>query len=348
MSDFPRTGACGPLESSLWYRVAPLMPKLAIRAKLHRHRYRDEVWYLLQDMASSQVHRFTPATRLIIAAMDGRRTMDELWRLARRYLTDAAPTQDELIQLLGQLHGSDLLASDLPPDALELFERGARSVTQKRRRAWMNPMAARISLWDPGAFLDRHERLWRQLWSLAGGALWLVVVLPALALLPGAWPDLMENISDRVLQANNLLLIALVFPVIKALHELGHATAVRARGGEVHDMGVMLLVLMPVPYVDASAASVLRSRWSRALVGAAGMLVEIFIAALAFYLWLAVEPGLVRAVCFNVILVAGVSTLVFNGNPLLRYDAYYMLADVIELPNLARRAIGAILPSVIY
>ena len=83
------------------------------------------------------------------------------------------------------------------------------------------------------------------------------------------------------------------------------------------------------------------------------MLVEIFIAALAFYLWLAVEPGLVRAVYFNVILVAGVSTLVFNGNPLLRYDAYYMLADVIELPNLAQRAargalLGSIRPNLVF
>jgi putative peptide zinc metalloprotease protein len=103
-------------------------------------------------------------------------------------------------------------------------------------------------------------------------------------------------------------------------------------------MGVMVLVLMPVPYVDASAANVLRSRWQRALIGAAGMLVELFIAALAFYAWLLVEPGLVRAVCFNVIFIAGISTLVFNGNPLLRYDAYYILADLIELPNLAAQS----------
>ena len=338
MNDFLRAAASTPLESSLWYRVATLKPRLPARAKLHRHRYRDELWYLLQDPASSQVHRFTPAARLIIAAMDGQRTVDDLWRLALRHLGENAPTQDELIQLLGQLHNADLLASNLPPDALELFDRGERGVAQKRRRSWMNPMAVRIPLWDPGAFLDRYAAVWGRVWSPAGGLLWLLVVLPALVLLPGAWPELTENVSDRVLQANNLLLIVLVFPLIKALHELGHATATRASSGEVHDMGVMLLVMMPVPYVDASSATVLRSRWSRALVGAAGMLVEIFIAAVAFYFWLAVEPGLVRAVCFNVILVAGVSTLVFNGNPLLRYDAYYILADLTELPNLAQRS----------
>ena len=330
--------ADAPLLSSLWYRVAGLRPQLLAHARLHRHRYRGELWYLLQDPASGRVHRFTPAARLILAAMDGRRTVSDLWQIARQRLGDDAPTQDEIIQLLGQLHASDLLHTDVPPDALELFERGERLSAQKRRRSWANPMAMRFPLLDPGRFLDRHVPLWQFLWGRAGGVSWVLLVLPAFLLVPSHWPDLTHNLSDQVLEANNLLLLSLVFPFVKALHELGHATATRAGGGEVHDMGVMLLVLMPVPYVDASAATVLRSRWARARVGAAGMLVELFIAALAFYVWLSVEPGLVRAVCFNVMLVAGVSTLVFNGNPLLRYDAYYILADLIELPNLSQHA----------
>ena len=106
----------------------------------------------------------------------------------------------------------------------------------------------------------------------------------------------------------------------------------------VHEFGVMFLVFAPVPYVDASAASEFRSKWRRALVGAAGMIVEVFFAALALYVWLAVEQGLVRALAYNVMLIAGVSTVVFNGNPLLRYDGYYILADLLEIPNLAQRA----------
>jgi putative peptide zinc metalloprotease protein len=330
--------ADAPLLSNLWYRVAGLRPRLLARARLHRHRYRGELWYLLQDPASARVHRFTPAARLIIAAMDGRRSVDDLWRLAQRRLGEDAPAQDEIIQLLGQLHSSDLLHTDVPPDALELFERGERQAAQKRRRSWANPMALRIPLVDPGRFLDRYARFWPVLWGRAGVALWLLFVVPALFILPAHWPELTTNLSDQVFRAENLLVLALVFPVLKALHELGHATATRAGGGEVHDMGLMLLVLMPVPYVDASAATVIRSRWSRALVGAAGMLVEVFVAAIAFYVWLAVEPGAARAVCYNVMLIAGVSTLVFNGNPLLRYDAYYILTDLVELPNLAQRS----------
>jgi putative peptide zinc metalloprotease protein len=327
-----------PLHSSLWYRIAGLRPRLLARARLHRHRYRGEVWYLLQDPASGRVHRFAPSARLLIAAMDGHRSVDDIWRLAQRELGEDAPTQDEVLQLLGQLHGADLLQTDVSPDALELFERGRKQERSKRRRSWANPLSIRIPLVDPGAFLDRHAGLWRWLFGRWGGMAWLAVVLPALVMLPAHLPELSHNMSDRVLQADNLLLLVLVFPLLKALHELGHAAAAHAGGGEVHDMGLMLLVLMPVPYVDASSATVFRSRWARARVGAAGMLVEVFVAALAFYAWLAVEPGIVRAVCFNIMLVAGVSTLVFNGNPLLRYDAYYILTDLVQLPNLARQA----------
>jgi putative peptide zinc metalloprotease protein len=327
-----------PLHSSLWYRVAELRPKLVARARLHRHHYRGSVWYLLQDPASNKVHRFTPAARLVLAAMDGQRSVDDLWQIATRQLGDEAPTQDELIRLLGQLHGADLLMSDVPPDALELFDRGQKEKSAKRRRSWANPMAIRIPLWDPGRFLDRQLALCKLMWGRVGALVWLAVVLPALVLLPDQWPELTHNVADRVLQVDNLLLIGVLFPLIKFLHEMGHATANRAAGGEVHDMGVLLLVLMPVPYVDASSANVLRSRWARARIGAAGMLVELFIAALAFYLWMLVEPGFLRAVLFNVMLVAGVSTIVFNGNPLLRYDAYYILADLIEMPNLGQQS----------
>ena len=241
--------------------------------------------------------------------------------------------------MLGQLHAADLLQSDVSPDVAEVFARGESQARAQRRRSYANPMAVRIPLLDPERFLNRFTRLIAFLWGRWGALLWLAVVVPALILVPSHWPELTHNFSDRVLAVNNLLALGLVFPVIKALHELGHATATKAGGGEVHDMGIMLLVLMPVPYVDASAATAFRSSYRRALVGAAGMLVELFLAAAAFYIWLASEPGIVRALMFNVMVVASVSTLLFNGNPLLRYDAYYILADLTEIPNLANRSL---------
>src|SRR5262245_20932918 len=327
-----------PLLSNWWYRVATRKPKLRSHARLYRHRYRGEVWYLLQDSASTRVHRFTPAARLIITLLDGKHTVAELWELANRHLGEDAPTQDELIQLLGQLHAADLLESDVTPDVAELFARGEREEKARSRRSYANPMAIRIPLWDPDAFLNRFKGLLRLIWSRWGALVWLMVVLPAAFLVAPHWPDLSNNFSDRVLAVDNLFALYLTFPVIKALHELGHATATKARGGEVHDLGIIFLVLLPVPYVEASAATVFKSKYQRAVVGAAGMAVELFVAAIAFYLWLLIEPGPLRATLFDLMLIASVSTLVFNGNPLLRYDAYYILADLIEIPNLAMRS----------
>jgi putative peptide zinc metalloprotease protein len=326
------------LLSNSWYRVAGLKPRLRAHARLHRHRYRGEVWYLLQDRASGRVHRFTPAARTVIAAMDGERSVAQIWEAANASLGEAAPTQDEVIQLLGQLHAADLLQSDVTPDVAELFARGERELQSRRKRSYGNPLAVRLPLWDPEAFLERLRPALERLWSRWGAIVWLAVVLPALFLVPPNWPELTHNFSDRVLAVDNLLVLYLLFPLIKAFHELGHASATKAGGGEVHDMGLNVLLLMPVPYVEASAATAFRSKYRRAVVGAAGMAVELFIAAFAFYAWLLVEPGSAKAVLFNVMLIAGVSTLVFNGNPLLRYDAYYILCDLIEMPNLAMRA----------
>ncbi|MFG6433441.1 biotin/lipoyl-binding protein [Roseateles sp. LYH14W] len=321
-----------------WYRVASLRPAVRAHARLHRHVYRGQVWYLLRDTVSNRTHRFARPAHQFIVAMDGQRTVQQLWERVSRQLGDAAPTQGEVVGLLGQLHAADLLLSDVPPDTLEVFERGEKEARAKRRRSWTNPLAIRIPLWDPDAWLERLAPLIRVVWSPWGALAWLVLVVPALLLVPPHWADLSNNFSDRVLGTDNLLLLWLVFPLIKALHELGHAFAIKRGGGQVHDMGVLLLVLVPVPYVEASSAIVFKSRTERALVGAAGMLVELALAAAAFLAWLVVEPGLVRALLFNVMLVAGVSTLVFNGNPLLRYDAYYILIDLVGIPNLAQRA----------
>jgi hypothetical protein len=100
----------------------------------------------------------------------------------------------------------------------------------------------------------------------------------------------------------------------------------------------MVLVFVPVPYVDASSSAAFRSKWQRATVSAAGIIVEGALAAIALFIWLSFEPGFVRAFAYNVMLIGSISTLVFNGNPLLKFDGYYVLSDLLEIPNLGSRA----------
>jgi len=330
------------LYSRSWYRVADLRPRLRSHARIERHLYRGQVWFVLTDPLTGRVHRFPPATYQVIALLDGTRTMDEVWALALERLGDEAPSQDETMRLLAQLHAADLLAAELPPDLDELERRGTRTRRRRFLQYAANPLSLKFPLVDPDRLLARLAPVFAPLFSRAGAIAWLALVGVAGVLAAEHWTDLTADLGDRILAPHNLLLLALVFPLVKALHELGHACAVKAWGGPVHEMGVMLLVLMPIPYVDASAAAGFADKRRRVVVGAAGMMVELALAAIALFVWLNVEPGLARMVAYDVMLIAGVSTVLFNGNPLLRFDGYYILADLIEVPNLRQRA-GAML-----
>jgi putative peptide zinc metalloprotease protein len=270
--------------------------------------------------------------------MDGERTVQEIWEAVCAQLGDAAPTQEEVIRLLGQLHAADVLLCDVPPDSLEVFRRYQRHERMLWKRRLWTPLALRFPLFDPDRFLGRTLPWVRPLLGWFGILLWLAVVGTGTVLAAVHWKDLTENITERVLDPGNLVLLWLVYPVVKALHELGHAYATKKWGGEVHEIGIMLLVLSPVPYVDASSAWGFRDKRKRMVVGAAGIAVELFLGSLALFIWLAVEPGAVRAIAYNVILICGVSTLLFNGNPLLRFDGYYVLSDALEIPNLGQRS----------
>ena len=282
-------------------------------------------------------HRFTPEAYQIIGMMDGRLTLDQIWSLACERLGDDMPTQEEVLGLLGQLHRADALKTDTPPDNAELSERRQK---ERSMRFWgqvRSPLSIKIPLFDPERFLQATFPIVRPLLGWFGLALWGVIVVWALTLVGPNWSSLTRDVADRVFAMENLVLIWFIYPLVKVFHEFGHAYAVKKWGGEVHEMGVMFLVLMPIPYVDASASLAFRDKYRRMIVGAAGILIELFLAALAMIAWAHMEPGPLRAAAYNVLLICGVSTLLFNGNPLLRFDAYYVLSDLIEIPNLGAR-----------
>jgi putative peptide zinc metalloprotease protein len=290
------------------------------------------------DPASGRVHRFTPAAYIVMGLMDGIRTVNEIWEIVTSKLGDDAPTQDETIQLLGQLHATDVLRCDVTPDTAEILERYRQYVRTQKINPLLRPLSIKIPLFDPDRILDKFAAIVKPFFSLWGALIWLAVTGFAAILAGSHWSELTKDIFDYMLTPRNLLFIWLVFPVVKILHEFGHAFAAKVWGGEVHEMGIMLLVFTPVPYVDVSSSSAFRNRFKRITVAASGMLVELFIASLALFVWVAVEPGMLRNMAYNVILIAGISTVLFNGNPLIRFDGYYIFSDIIEIPNLLQRA----------
>lgn len=327
------------VHSPSWYRVASLRPRVRSHLEIHRHHYRDELWYVLQDHASGRFQRFTPAAYQIIGLMDGERTVQEIWDTIREHPDTEAPTQEEVVRLLSQLHAVDALQTDVIPNTSELLKRYEARKRTRLKASLRSPLFVRFPLLDPERFLSRTQRLVRPLFGWPGMVLWLVIVSAGVFQAVLHWPELTENVTDRILAPANLVILWLTFPFLKVFHELGHAFAVKVRGGEVHEMGIMLLVFTPIPYVDASAASAFREKRERVLVGVAGMAAEVFCACIALLVWINLEPGTARSVAYNIIFIAGVSSLLFNGNPLLRYDAYYILSDLVEIPNMGPRGI---------
>ena len=240
--------------STYWYRVANLKPMLRDSAKISRHVYRGQTWYLLRNGLNGRNHRFNAAAYSLIGRMDGRRTVEEIWQNAGNLAVDAAPTQDEVIGLLGQLHEADLIQSDILPSTVELI----RQVQGQPRSSWKsrvsNPFFMRFSLWDPDRFLKKWGFLTAPLFTRGAFILWLLIVLSALAAAVMHWPELTGSLADQLFLPHNLVQLWLVYPLVKIIHEFGHAFAVKKWGGEVHEMGIMLLALTPIPYIDATAS----------------------------------------------------------------------------------------------
>ncbi len=325
------------LFSAEWYRVARLRPHLRAQVRVKRQYWRDQCWTLLTDEASGRQHRINEAAYQFIGRCDGQRTVHEVWNALLERDADAAPTQDEVLALLGQLGELELLQTEQAANAKVLMRR--RSDRQRRRRrGFLNPFSFRLPIADPSAWLVKLDPLAQALFRPLTFWVWLTAMLLSAGLAMVEWPALHAHGVQQFASAGNLAMAWLIYPLMKAVHELGHALAVRRWGGKVHEAGIGLLFLVPAPYVDASAATAFPRRSQRAIVGAAGVAVELSLAALGLLVWWLTQPGLVHNVAFAVMFIGTVSTVLFNGNPLLRFDGYFVMCDVFDVPNLAARS----------
>jgi putative peptide zinc metalloprotease protein len=333
-----------PTFSESWYRVATLKPRLRVGADISRQFYRGERWYVVRDPAGNQFHRLSDPAYRFIGLLNGRRTVAEAWDLVGGQLADDAPTQPEVIHVLSQLYAANLLETDITPDAMVLLRRHKQMVKRKMQGRLMNVLFPRIPMWDPDRFLRRWMPVARVLFSKFGAVVWIAVMIAALVTVLPQWDQLKVSAGHALdLQRNleNIFFLYGTFVVIKLIHELGHAFACRRFGGECHELGIMLLVLVPTPYVDASSAWAFPSKWQRIFVGAGGMIVELFFAALCAFVWRYTNPTtypIINELAYNAMFIASVSTVIFNANPLLRYDGYYILSDVLEIPNLRQKS----------
>ena len=332
-----------PTFHEAWYRIAELRPRLLSVVHVYRQHFRGRLWYVFENRSNNQFSRVSEEAYYFIGMLDGNRTIAQVWDICNEQLGDASMTQPEVIQLLGQLYSTNLLYVDLPPDSDVLFNRYRKRVRRQVQGYLMNLLFVRIPLIDPDHFLNRWVGVFGLAFSWIGLILWIALIGTGLGFVITNVGELISR-GSNVLDPNNIIALYLTFVVIKIVHEFSHAFACKKFGratgtaGEIHKMGVMFLIFVPLPYVDASSAWAFRSKWHRALVGMAGVLVELAVAAIAAIVWSFTSTGAAHAIAYNVIFVASVSTLLFNGNFLLRFDAYYVLTDLIEIPNLGHRS----------
>ncbi len=316
--------------------MAPRRVRLRDTVQVCRHRYRGRRWYLLRDAASGSWQRLNETAFDVVRLLNGERSLATV----HASLQDAGRTLDEaeLAAVINALHQAELLDWGSAQDAADLHQRARALSRRKRISRWLSPLTFRLRLPDPDVLIARHQTLAQWLFSPAGavGAALLLVcgVLASVV----SWPQIVGYWQARGYAADAWLLMPVVYLVIKTVHEAAHALAVKRWGGEVHDVGIVLMLLFPVPYVDASAAWGFPAKRQRILVGAAGVLAELMIAAFAALIFMLTEAGMIKDLAYTAMLLGSVSTLLFNGNPLLRYDGYYVFADAIEMPNLAPRA----------
>ena len=319
--------------SESWHRVAGLKICLHPTVNVHKQYFRGEKWFVINNQFNNQSFRLRPEAYNFISRLTPKRTVEDVWTECMKQFPDNAPGQEDVIQLLTQLYNANLLYFQSRPDTSQIFDRYQKRKQQELQSKLMSILFMRLPLFDPDRVLKRFQSVFRLIISPLGAIVWILVIVNAGKVLIDNWSAAINQMQG-ILAPGNLFFLYLALVIIKSMHEIFHAVICRRYGGEVHTLGVMLLVFTPLPYMDASSSWSFRNRWHRILVGAAGILIELFIAALAVFVWANTGQGILHSLMYNIMFIASISSLLFNANPLLRFDGYYILSDILDIPNL--------------
>jgi len=322
------------------------VPAVRARADLRavRQLHQGVVGWIIKNPLSLDYYRLLDEEYFLLRKLDGRSTPGEIKRAFEARFAPQTIDYDEIQRYVALLHRDGLVVSTAAGQAEPLAKRGAERATQTRRERFGNPFALRFRGVDPDRLLDA---LYPWLgWFFSS---WCVTL--CLALIGAAGLVVLARFDEfaaalptfhQFFTPTNAVLIGVSLALVKVLHELGHGLSCKHFGGECHELGFMLLFGTPTMYCNVSDSWLLPSKWQRAAIGAAGMYVELCLAAPAVFIWRFSEPGIVHSLALNVIFICSVSTLLVNANPLMRYDGYYILSDLLEITNLGSKGAAAL------
>lgn len=317
-------------------RLRAMRLRLASHVTLGSVRQRNQLVYRAHDAVGGRTTELSALATELLLLCDGRHALADLIDVVRARRPEFTPQQatEEVFAIIGAAEAGGLL---LPVEQ----KAGGLQIPAPPSLLWRtlkNPLFARFSLFNPSALFNYLAPLANALFSPLGFVIWLLVVASGAALALANWGDIVAHAVDQGLAAHNLVWIILLFPLVKVLHEAGHGLACKRWGGEVRDFGIALMVFVPIPYVDCSDSAFFVRRRQRIIVAAAGMMVEFVLASLALAIWLVSTDELTRVLAFNLMVLTSVTTVLFNANPLMRYDAYYILSELLGIDNLASKS----------
>jgi putative peptide zinc metalloprotease protein len=317
-------------------------PVLALRKdlKITPITMRGRRMYFVKDPIALKYFRWGEREYHLAMLLDGKRRGHELIEAMARTFPADRSGKEEVERIVNQLLGAGLLKTD--GHVARLLERKTRDHVRQaaRRKRWLTlpgkVIMFKVTLFDPDLLLLRLSRHLRFLWSWQASAVLLAMLAAAAWLVTSDAANLGARMPD-LLGWQNILIMWLVLLAVKVVHEFGHGLACKHFGGEVHEMGAMFIVFSPFLFCNASDSWMLPEKWKRLVVVFGGIYFELFLAAVGAALWVLTPPGLVNQIAFNVMLVCSVVTIFFNANPLMKFDGYYALSDLLEMPNLKER-----------
>jgi putative peptide zinc metalloprotease protein len=302
--------------------------------------------WVVKDPLTLEHYHFSPEEYTLMELLRQPISLAELEREFGRRFSPRTITDQEIWTFLSRLHESGLLTSDAEGQGDELLRRMRKERFRRRAAALAQLTAIQFRGVNPDRFLTAvHDRC-RWLFSKVALIVAALIVFYAASLVVGHFAEFRARLPElsAFVDMRNWIWLFAAIAGVKILHELGHALTCKHFGGEIHELGVMLLAFVPCLYCDVTDSWRLASKWQRIMVSAAGMLVELVIAAVATIIWWHADSGLISLIALDVMVISTVHTLAVNGNPLLRYDGYYILSDLVESPNLwqrSREALGS-------
>ena len=321
-----------PMGQAAEHLRVKLRPDLIVQPQF----YEGMTHYVIKDPIALKYFRFKVEEYFLLQQFDGKQTLQDVKRAFERKYRPQTITVDDLLRFASQLHEAGIAQVDSPDQAKALITRRRKNRWKKLWQFLANILYIKIPIIDPERLLTGMYPYFRWIYTKGFIAVSVGMMLAALTLVISQWTTFSARLPDfqSFFTWKTIVYFWCSLAIIKIIHEFGHGLTAKHFGGEVHEMGALLLVLTPALYCDVTDCWLLPSKWKRIWISAAGIYVECFLASLATFVWWNTEQGLLNSLALATMFICSVNTIMFNANPLLRYDGYYVMSDWLEIPNL--------------